>query len=238
MLDMKGPGRFTAGVAVTPVGGALLVVEKHPRKVSTVSARVDEGGDEYEDVLTAVWAERFTGSMTEKLDRIAKRLTTAPLADDCDAYVDVTAMGLPLRRLLIDREAYVLPLVVSGEEEKRDPATGVTTVPLRVLQTRVTLAFEGCRLNVLAELGDGPTLLRALENLEALPISGPTRDLAFAGAVAVWAAHRHATRGPWASRKLPAVGTPEHAMLLELDLEHRAEAAAKREEEAECWDAL
>lgn len=236
MLDMRGPGRFTAGVVVTSQGGALLVVEKHPRKVSAMSARAGEGGDEYEDVLTAVWAERFTGSMTEKLDAIAKRLASAPLADDCDGYVDVTTMGLPLRRLLIDRGAYALPLVVSGEDEKRDAATGVTTVPLRVLQTRVTLAFEGRRLNVLAELGEGPTLLRALENLEALPISGPTRDLAYAAAIAVWAAHRHATLGPWASRKLPAVGTPEHAMLAELALERRIEAAAQQDEE--WWDAV
>lgn len=229
MTDLSGCGLYTAGIVLGSTGSALVVVEKRPRAVTSPN-----GGEDYEDLLVITWHERIAGRLTDVVDRIAGRLTAPELRDECDAYVDVTELGLPARRLLVDREAYAVPIVIGGDEEKRAADGGAITLPLRTLQSRVTVALESERVRMLQQLSNGPTLLRGLEDLAALPAVGPTRDLAVAASIALWAAERHATNGPWAPRRPPPVGSPEWLKLRELDDLRRDEA----EQGNDWWDPI
>lgn len=205
-----GCGLYTAGLIIEPRGGAFVAIEKRPRKTGRYHERYDQDGfrqreDVWEDVLVIVGAERLTGTVPDMVATVAGRLESEPMKDDTVSHVDVTTLGDPLRRMFYERGAYPHAVRIGGEIEQRDQSTGIVTLPVRVLHGLATVALQTERLNVLDTLSEGPGLLRSLENLDALPDSGPGRDLAYAAALAVWTAHVYQTGGPWASRKPPPV---------------------------------
>lgn len=205
MRSMRGCGLYTAGIEITAEGGAFVAVEKRPRKVGTEVVHLDgydDVEDAYEDDLVVVGAERIHGRVLDMVTTVAGKLNAEPMADDTTAYLDVSELGEPLRRMFSDFKSWPLPLVVGGDQEQRDKSTGLHLVPTRVLQNHVTLALQNGRLSVVEGLADGPTILGCLDKLASLG-RGPTRDLAFATAIAIWTADHYRSHGPWASRKPP-----------------------------------
>lgn len=202
---------FTAGIVLGAHGGAFVVVEKCPRKTGRTErvrhAHGPEIEETWEDVLSIVAAQRLAGRLTDMLDCVGEYLSHTPLKDDCVAFVEAALLGDGLARLLAERDAGVGRIILVGDVEACDPKTGEWTVPLSVLQARITLLFETRRIEVSDELGDGPNIIRALERLDGLPDSGPTRDLAIATAIAVWSAEKYPSAGPWASSKAPPLGS-------------------------------
>lgn len=192
---------YAAGITISDQGGAFVAIEKRPRNTGRTMIRSGEKEDVWEDVLRVVGVERLSGTVPEIVAHLATRLRTEPMLDDTNPYVDVGAIGKPVLRLFADQRMYPWAVVIGGEHEATDKKSCVTTVPVRVLQGIATMMLQSGRLEVVRELGEGPTLLRALEQLEALPQTGPSRDLGIAAGLAVWAAHNHRSCGPWASRK-------------------------------------
>lgn len=203
---------FAAGSVVGPEGGAFVVVKKLPRKTGRIGRVRKRHGVEieerWEDEIVIVVAERLAGSISEMLDLVAQNLEREPLASDCVAYVETTVLGSTLRRFIADRGAGVGEIAIGGNEEVVD-ANGAWTVPLSVLHARMLLLFDANRISRDADVDGGAAILRSLERLVDLPAAGPTRDLALATSIAVWAADRTATNGPWASSKAPPEGSPE-----------------------------
>ena len=148
---------------------------------------------------------RINGRLTEISDKLSARLNENRLADECDAYQEITDVGLAGRRMLMDRSAYPRPLLVTGDEEKFDEAIGGWCVPVRSLQARATVALETGRFVILKELPNGPMMLRVLEDPASLPSVGPARDLTLA------AASRYRDLGRRTPRDSRPVGEPAFA---------------------------
>jgi hypothetical protein len=227
---MIGSGRYSVGIVMGPTGASLAIVEKRPRPLTL--PREDE---EYEDFLAVIWHDHFTGGLTDVAGKLAAHLQMKDLRDDASAYVDVGELGLPARRLLTDRGAYATPLIIAKDEETSDDR-GIVSVPLRTIQSRVTVAMESDRFGILEGLPNAAEILRGLESLETLPAVGPTRDRTMAAAIAIWAADKHATHGPWASRRAPPRGSPEWYRLREIDELQADVAKARRRAEADWFD--
>lgn len=204
--------RYGCGIEVAPEGGGLVIVEKRPRP----TGRVERGLATYEDVFAIVHAERLAGRMIDMLDRVAAVLDADPLYGDSISFVETSLLGNTLPCMLAERGVAVGGVSISGDVETYDQAAGEWVVSPNVLQARIRLAFETARLDVEDELAEGRAILRALENIAALPMSGPIRDLTRAAALGFWAAERRPTNGPWASSKDPPPG-PAAQYFEELD---------------------
>lgn len=61
---------YALGLVLERESGAIVAVEKRPRK----SGRVERGVEMYEDVLHLAFVERLSGSMTDMLARAATLL--------------------------------------------------------------------------------------------------------------------------------------------------------------------
>lgn len=122
-------------------------------------------------------------------------------------YAETSELGRTLPRLLAERGALVGSVSITGDVESCDPKTGEWSVGSSIIQARIRLALESGRLVAVNGLVEGEPLLRDLENLDALPESGPARELANAAAIAVWVGDRHSSNGPWASSKAPPIGS-------------------------------
>lgn len=199
---------FAAGITLSPDGGALVVIEKRPRKTGRIREAYGEKEPEWQDDMRVVGAERLTGTVPEMVAHLATRLKADPMVGDTTAKLDITAIGKPVMHLVREQRMNPWPVLIGGEKEATD-TTGTTTVPVQVLQGVATMMLQSKRLEVVSSLRDGPTLLRSLEQLESLPASGPTRDLGIAAAIAVWTAHTHRSCGPWASSKPAPVDSNE-----------------------------
>ena len=217
---------YACGLVLGAESGAFVAFEKCPRK----TGRAERGLETYEDVLTLGFIERLGGSMTSMLERVAAILDSDPLHNDAVTYAETSALGRTLPRILAERGALVGSVCVAGDVERLDPKTGEWLVAPSILQAQIRLALEAGRVVSVNELTEGGPLLRELENLSALPESGPARELPIAAAIAVWAGLRHATNGPWASSKPPSLGS-EAAQHFEEVEAMRALAAEKREEQ-------
>ncbi|MBX3205494.1 MAG: hypothetical protein KF764_10525 [Labilithrix sp.] len=234
---------YAAGLVIGTEGGAFVVVEKRPRKTGRIERVRRPYGAEleetWEDVLAIVAAQRLSGRMTDMLDCAAENVRHAPLKGDCVAFVETSLLGDALPRLLIERDAAIAPIALTGDEEACDGKTGAWTVGPAILQARVTMLFETQRLVVVDELGEGAAILRALERLTNLPTSGPTRDLALAAAIAVWAAERYPSDGPWASARPPPDDSPEAQVLQERELLRQQNLKSRaRQRRVSSWRAL
>jgi hypothetical protein len=230
---------FAVGIVLSAdsESAALVVVEKRPRKTGRIEPVQRGHGVEleetYEDEIVVVAVERCAGGMTAALDRIAEALTHAPLRGDSIAYADTATLGASLPRLLAERGAVIGSFVLGGEAETFD-ASGTWNVSPAILQARIRLLFESGRLVQVDGLDEGASLLHALEQLSALPESGPARDMALAAAIAVWAAEKHPSDGPWASAKPPPPHSPAAQVFEERELLRR-QAIARRRKRGRGW---
>lgn len=207
---------YAVGVVIGSQGGAFVAIEKRPRKSGRTQKVWRDGFQEseakWEDVLRVVGAERLTGTVPAMVGRVASQLKADSMEGDYTAQLDITQLGEPLRRLFYEEQTYPHATVIGGDQEVHDGKSGVITLPRNVLQGVVTIALQAGRLEVVNELPDAALLLRSLEQIDALPESGPTRDLALAAGLAVWNANLHRSHGPWASNKpIPHDATSEWA---------------------------
>jgi hypothetical protein len=226
--------KYTAGIALNPEGGALVVVEKCPRMRKGFTNIHAGDADAWEDVLKIVGVERLSGRITDMVGASAAHLSAEPLVKDCITYIDVGPIGPDIMQLFYKSKAWPLALALGGEIETTE--NGRMTVPRRNLEASVRLVLEGQRLDVLKELPQATTLLKLLGEPATVPSSGPTADLATAAMIGVWTAHRYPTRGFWPSRKPPKPGTPAAHRLEEIEMRRRTIARAKEAANRRWWE--
>jgi hypothetical protein len=224
---------YTAGISLSANNtGAFVAFEKIPRKTERTRDAWHDGIKEkepiYECDFRLVGAELLSSSLPSMLQQISDRLRSEPMLNDTSARIDIGALGRQVLSLFRDQGVSALPVLVAGEKESTD-AHGNKVLPLTTLQATATLIIGTDRLQIAQGLVEGPSILHALEKLDALPEIGPARDLGIAAALALHVATTTGG-GKWPSSKQKpfALLAEEEAEASQRAMRHAAIRAARR----------